>query len=262
MPKGSDAKTKIISLSRGLSILQAFHSRQSPMTNKEMTERTGLSKATVTRLSRALVKLGYLRQPGMQGKYHLDDNVTELGNAYLHSLTLARVAEPLMMDFAQKLQTSVAIGVGHGHQMIYVSFCAGPETATMRLSVGTLVPLHKSAIGVAYLSVLPEDQQAGHLDAVADYYPNDDLTSLPVQTADTRKVGYSVSFGAWRPEIYAVGAPLWLDRGKSVAAINCGARQRNQSRDHYVETLGPELMILSSDISSGMDQIGATFRDG
>ncbi|MEQ8899003.1 MAG: IclR family transcriptional regulator [Roseovarius sp.] len=261
MPKGNGAKTEIISLTRGLSILQAFQSRQAPMTNKEMTERTGLSKATVARLSRTLVKLGYLRQSGMQGKYHLDDNVTDLGNAYLRSLTLTRVAEPLMMDFAQKHQTSVAIGVGHGHQMIYVCYCAGQETATMRLSVGTLVPLHQSAIGVAYLSALTRDQQAAHLKAVAHHYPECDLANLPGQIAHTREVGYSVSFGAWRPEIYAAGAPLWLDRGRSVAAINCGARQRNQSRDHYIETLGPELMILSSDISSGMDQIGATFQD-
>lgn len=261
MPKGSGAKTEIISLTRGLSILQAFHSRQAPMTNKEIAERTGLSKTTVTRLSQTLVKLGYLRQPGMQGNYHLDDNVIDLGNAYLRSLTLARMAEPLMMDFAQKHQTSVAIGVGHGHQMIYVCYCAGHETATMRLSVGALVPLHKSAIGVAYLSALTRDQQAAHLDAVTYHYPEDDLTRLPEQIADTRKAGFSVSFGAWRPEIYAAGAPLWLDRGNSVAAINCGARQRNQSRDHYVETLGPELMILSSKISSAMDQIGATFRD-
>ncbi|MFG6535181.1 IclR family transcriptional regulator [Sulfitobacter sp. 1A15333] len=255
------APTEILSLTRGLAILQAFRSRQAPMGNKDIAERTGLSKATVTRLTHTLVKMGYLRQTGMQGKYHLDDNVTNLGHAYLRSLTLARVAEPLMSDFAERHQMSVALGVGHGHHIVYLCYCAGDQSATMRLRVGTLAPMHQSAIGLAYLAALPADQRASHMQAIAEQYPDEDLADLPGKIAETQQVGFSVSFGAWRPEIYAVGAPVWLDRGTSVAAINCGARQRNQSRDHYVQTLGPELMVLSSDISDGMEQIGATFSD-
>ncbi len=231
------------------------------MGNKEMAERTGLSKATVTRLSHTLVKMGYLRQTGVHGKYHLDDNVTNLGHAYLGLLTLPRVAKPLMSEFAEHHQMSVALGVGYGHQIIYLCYCAGDQTATMRLRVGTLAPMHQSAIGLAYLSALPSNRQAAHFDAIARQYPDADLDELLGKVTQTKKVGFSVSFGAWRPEIYAVGAPLWLDRGNSVAAINCGARQRNQSRDHYLKTLGPELMILSSNISDGMEQIGATFSD-
>jgi len=227
------------------------------MGNKEIAERTGLSKATVTRLSHTLVKMGYLRQIGMYGKYHLDDNVTNLGHAYLRSLSLAQVAEPLMSDFAEKYQMSVALGVGYRHQIIYLCYCAGDHTATMRLRVGTLAPMHQSAIGLAYLSALSAEQQADHLAEISAQHPDADLTDLRHKVSEAQKVGFAVSFGAWRPEIYAAGAPVWLNRGNSVAAVNCGARQRNQSRDHYIQTLGPDLMVLSSDISDRMEQIGA-----
>ncbi|KRS11109.1 hypothetical protein XM53_17775 [Roseovarius atlanticus] len=256
-----DTPTEILSLTRGLAILQAFRSRQAPMGNKEIVERTGLSKATVTRLCHTLVKMGYLRPAGMHGKYHLDDNVTNLGQSYLKSLILARVAEPLMMDFAERHQMSAALGVGYGHHIIYLCYCAGDQSATMRLRVGTLVPMHQSAIGLAFLAALPADQRESHLQAIAAQYPDDDIADLPDKISETQHVGFSVSFGSWRPDIYAVGAPVWLDRGESVAAINCGVRQRNQSRGHYVKTLGPELMVLSRDISDGMEQIGATFSD-
>jgi DNA-binding IclR family transcriptional regulator len=71
--------------------------------------------------------------------------------------------------------------------------------------------------------------------------------------------GFSVSFGDWRREIFAVGAPVWLDRGETILALNCGTRRRDLDPARFQEELGPELMAMSSEIGHRMDQLGASF---
>jgi DNA-binding IclR family transcriptional regulator len=208
--------------------------------------------------------MGYLRQVGAHGQYHLGDKVTALGHALLRTMPVRRVAEPLMQAMADKHEMSVALGIGEEADMVYIHYCSGPETVTMRLRVGSLVPIAQSAMGRAYMWALDEEQRARHIQAIrtasgdkADAIEAD----LRAEIAKVDERGFSVSFGAWRREIYAVGAPVWLDRGETVLALNCGTRRRGLDAAHFHRTLGPELMALSSELSHRMDQVGASFWD-
>ena len=70
---------------------------------------------------------------------------------------------------------------------------------------------------------------------------------------------FSVSFGDWCRQIYAVGAPVWLDNGETVLALNCGTRAIGLDRARFPDTLGPELISVSNEISHRMNQLGANF---
>lgn len=263
MPDKNQA-AEVISLTRGLHILRAFRATDAPLGNKEIAKRTGLAKATVARLSYTLAKMGYLRQVGVHGQYHLGDKVTALGHALLRTLPVRRVAEPLMQALADKHEMSVALGIGDGADMVYLHYCSGPETVTMRLRVGTLVPIAESAMGRAYMWALDEERRTRHMQAVraaAGEKADEAEEQLRAEIAKVDQRGFSVSFGAWRREIYAVGAPVWLDRGDTVLALNCGTRRRGLDEKHFHETLGPELMALSSELGHRMDQVGASFWD-
>lgn len=48
-------------LSKGFELLRSFRPGEQYLGNKELAERTGLSKPTVSRLTGVLVQLGYLR---------------------------------------------------------------------------------------------------------------------------------------------------------------------------------------------------------
>lgn len=261
--RANDA-AEVVSLTRGLQILRAFRALDAPLGNKEIAKRTGLPKATVARLSYTLSKMGYLRQIGAHGQYHLGDKVTALGHALLRTLPVRRVAEPLMQALADKHEMSVALGIGDGADMVYIHYCSGPETVTLRLRVGTLVPIAQSAMGRAYMWALDEQKRAAHMQAIRDAAGEDaDAVEkeLDAEIAKVDQRGFSVAFGAWRREIYAVGAPVWLDRGETILALNCGTRRRGLEEAHFHETIGPELMALSSELGHRMDQVGANFWD-
>ena len=254
--------TEIVSLSRGLGILRAFRAVDAPLGNKEIAARTGLAKATVARLSYTLTQMGYLRQVGPHGQYHLGDKVSVLGHALLRTLPVRRVAEPLMQEMADRHEMSVALGIGIGADMIYLQYCAGPGTVTMRMRVGSLVPLARTAMGRAYLWALGEEQRERHVAAIrqaAGGSADETEAALRAAVAEVGHRGFAVSFGDWRSGIFAVGAPLWLDRGETILALNCGARRLGLDEADFEERLGPELVALSSEITHRMDQLGASF---
>ena len=53
----------VTALARGLSVLRSFRQGDRFLGNQEIAERTGLAKATVSRLTHTLTVLGYLNHP-------------------------------------------------------------------------------------------------------------------------------------------------------------------------------------------------------
>lgn len=252
----------VTSLRRGLDILRAFRAVDAPLSNKEISERTALPKATVARLTYTLTKMGYLRQTGPLGQYHLGDKVTALGHAVLQSLPIRGVAQPLMQELADQHDMSVALGVGDGTRMIYLAYCAGPETVAMRLRVGALVPMARTAMGRAYLWALPPDEREAKLRSIAEEAGDEAPALLDrIQRCfqEIARDGFTVAVGDWRPQVSAVGAPLWVDRGRTVLALNCGARRPDLSDKTFREVLGPALVGLATEINNAMDRLGHTF---
>ncbi|MEJ8854452.1 helix-turn-helix domain-containing protein [Variovorax robiniae] len=81
-------------LARGLELLMCFTPEQSVLGNKEFVARTGLDKATVSRLAYTLAQLGYLRHDKAIGKYRLGAPVLSMGYPLLASMSCASSCGP------------------------------------------------------------------------------------------------------------------------------------------------------------------------
>ncbi|WP_204280159.1 helix-turn-helix domain-containing protein, partial [Raoultella ornithinolytica] len=66
-------------LVRGLQILRAFTPADVTLGNQELIERTGLPKATISRLTYTLVGLGYLIYDPLLGRYSIGPATVSLG---------------------------------------------------------------------------------------------------------------------------------------------------------------------------------------
>ncbi len=88
---------RVGSLDKGLAILRVIREVDGPMRNREIVARTGLPKATVSRLMNTLSARGYLRRIDRQGTYVLGEASTRAGRAMLGALRLERHG-PLFAD--------------------------------------------------------------------------------------------------------------------------------------------------------------------
>ncbi|KAG1648299.1 Acyl-CoA dehydrogenase family member 10 [Nymphon striatum] len=79
----------VTALARGLELMRCFRIGEVTLTNSDFSERTGLPKATISRLTHTLVDLGYLVPDPRAGTYRLGVGVLNLGFSVLSAMDIS-----------------------------------------------------------------------------------------------------------------------------------------------------------------------------
>lgn len=152
------------SLERGLAILGCFRPGTGLLSHREVTERTGLPKPTVTRLLATLRGTGYLSYDPVAKGYRLGVPVLSLAYAYELESEFQRTISPLITAMAAELKAIIGIGTAHGSDIVYVAASNGdPDRAERSVGPGMRTFIGTSAVGRAYLAGLPAAEREATL---------------------------------------------------------------------------------------------------
>lgn len=242
----------VTALARGLEVLRCFRAGDVGLGNLEIALRTGLPKPTVSRLTHTLTKLGYLNYSNRRGTYQLGSGVLALGYALLSGLGIREQARPLMQDLAGHADASVGLGSRDRLSMVYLECCRGPGAVTLRLDVGSRVPLATTAMGRALMSVLPDSERDYLMDHIRQKDPDDFARIKPgIERAmrDIEDRGFCVSLGDWQPDVNSVGVPV-VTADRTVYALNCGGPSFLLSPRKLEEDYGPRLVEIARQITA------------
>ena len=243
-----DGDRKFVSaLARGLSVLRCFRTHDGFLTNQEIAERTGLPRPTVTRITYTLLELGYLKHTPRLGKYQLAPGAITLGYAAFANLGIRHAAREFMDQAAEVLSAPVGLGVLDRNKALYLDTSRGTTTFIVQLDIGSRIPLAETAMGLALLVTLPEDERETHLKQSAEKDPS----KWPVlrrtmdrALSDYEKYGFVVATGEWRPDVFSAGAPLVAADGSGTYAFNCGAPPYHFSSERLYNEVGPVMASL------------------
>jgi DNA-binding IclR family transcriptional regulator len=242
-------------LARGLEILRCFQPGKAYLTNADLARETGFPKPTVSRLTHTLCQLGYLEYSLPMGKYLLASGVLGLGYSMLANLDVRNLARPAMQELAEYSRVSVAIGVRDRLGMIYVETCRSSARVTLRLDVGSRIPIATTSMGKALICGMPQNER----DAILDEIRQADSENWPRIKVDLEKafrdydrLGFCIALGEWQPEIRAVGVPLTGVRGEKQMAFNCGGPAYLLAHDKLETDLGPRLADLVRNVEKSM----------
>ena len=237
----------VTALARGLEILRCFGPGDEVLGNAELSKRTGIPKPTVSRLTYTLTRLGYLRYVERLEKYQLGAGVLALGFSYLASIGVRSIARPLMQELADATDCQVSLGAPDRLSMVYLDVCQGSGPLILRVGVGARLPMATSAIGRAYLAVLPEIERARYYRAFQEQDPENwprIREGLERAIEDYRRLGFCMSEGAWDPDISGVAVPLVMGDSGSVVVFNCGGSSLRLTQRVLETNLGPRLVEL------------------
>jgi len=98
-------------LARGLSVLRAFRPSDDGLGNAEISERTGLPKSTVSRLTFTLQSLGYLTHARRHDRYRPGPALLALGNVASASISFVELSGPIMQRVADETATLALLSV-------------------------------------------------------------------------------------------------------------------------------------------------------
>ena len=247
-----DDRKFIRAIGRGLDVLRAFKPGETALGNLEIARRVGLTKSTVSRITYTLMKLGYINYvPGIE-KYQLAAPVLSLGYATIAGLAIVEKSLPIMAELATYANGAVALGSRDRLSIIYIQHAHSQSTVTLRLSVGSRVPLATTAIGRAFLLALPAHERAFLVGRIKSSRPTlwpSIEKGLLRASEEYHDYGFCTSFGDWQRDVWGIAAPVMSQDGSTLLSLNCSVPAYASDKEHLLNEIGPRLLAAVGGIS-------------
>jgi DNA-binding IclR family transcriptional regulator len=242
------------SLTRGIAILRAFRPGTELLGNGELAERTGLPRASISRLSQTLTDAGYLEYDARQRAYRLGAPVLTLGHAMRSGSSVLRVTAPLMTALARRLHINVGLAVRDGDDMVYLESVRCDARGAQRSVVyGQRVPIELTALGRAWLAVAPEPERKA---LMAQWRVKRRKHWRPMEReiteamTEVKRNGYCTA--SWQPQVIALAAPLVIPP-RPIHVVNVSVTTK-VSLTSIVETLEQPLRTLCAEIQRAISE--------
>jgi DNA-binding IclR family transcriptional regulator len=240
-------------LARGLEVLRAYRSDDLFLTNREICQRTGFPKATVSRLTYTLMVLGYLIPIPNNKGFALGPNVLSISHPLLAQLKIRQVIRPYMVELARVAGCTVNLGVRDRLSVIYVDTCRSDTENIEIPDIGSSRPLMSTAIGRALILSMPRKEQVAVLNRLRLHDPACFAKAEPWLRADAERLqkdGYCLSKGDWISQIHAAAVPIPRGPDGIILALNCSTFKKDACDQHLEQEIAPLLVRSAQRISS------------
>jgi IclR family pca regulon transcriptional regulator len=244
----------MMSLARGLLVIQAFSERRLQLSISQLSRRTALSRASVRRCLHTLSKLGFAGTDDGRS-FYLRPRVLALGHSYLSSMPLATAAQPILEHLSQILHESCSIALLDGTEIVYVARANVTRIMAIDLGVGTRLPAFCTSMGRVLLANLPANELESVLPKI-EFKRFTDRTVTSVEKlrqvlAAVKREGHAIIDQELELGLRSMAVPVRNPAGRVVAAINVGAHgQRVSIQDMrtrflpYLRAAAQELCLL------------------
>lgn len=232
-------------LARGLAVMRAFRPSDGGLGNQVISERTGIPKPTVCRLTHTLCADGYLTQGRRNDKYRLGPAALALGQIAGASFGFVEDAAPVMQALANRTGVLVGIAIRDKDRMLLCKTWTPDAIARVWMEVGYRMPIATSSSGRAYLGGLGLASRGALVDELGAQ-AGAELTSARTEAmGELAANGFTCFSGDARysQTIHAVAVPFCpMGMGAPVAFL-AGAAAAEMTEAHMRASIGPALAL-------------------
>ena len=248
-PKPGDSYVQ--SFARGLEVIRSFSASAPQQTLSEVAAHTGLTRAGARRILLTLQTLGYVESDGKL--FRLTPRILDLGFAYLSSLPLWNLAEPLMEDLVEEVRESSSAAVLDGLDIVYVLRVPTHKIMRTSLGVGSRLPAYCTSMGRVLMAGLPDEAACALLDASDRRAPTrhtvTDLDALMARVRQVRQQGWCLVDQELEEGLISLAAPITNRAGETVAALNISGQANRSSARVMQAGMLPALLQAARRIS-------------
>ncbi len=255
---GSDPDGRVSALERGFAVLHCFAPGTPALTHQQIGRATGLPKATVSRTTQTLVKLGYLDASHSDGRFRLTAKTLAIGHIYLSNVDVRAIAQPLMAELAEHTRATVNLAVRSGDQLVVVETVrSDAAVVAINSRIGFPFPVLRTAIGRAWLAGLPKGQRAKavaalrHTVAAHEWKAMKEKADKAIAECDAR--GFCALWGEWREGVNSVAAPIHTGREGEIYVVNCAGPTPHLAPGSLEGDVGPRLLKIVQHIEKSVN---------
>jgi DNA-binding IclR family transcriptional regulator len=243
------------SLERGIELLRAFRPGADLLGNGELAERTGLSRATVSRLAQTLVDCGMLERDRRKRAYRLAAPVLSLAHAMRSGSPVLALAGPLMRSEAEKRKINVGLAVADRDEMVYLESVRYSRRVSWRNVVaGQRVPMELTSLGRAWLAAADEAARRALFERFRTHRRNGwRELSREILAAIEAVHRDGFCWASWQPQVVALATPIVV-ADHPVYVLNMSVTT-DAAPDEVVERLGDPLLALARRLRESMHEV-------
>lgn len=244
----------VTALARGLDLLRCFRRNEITLTNSDFSERTGLPKATISRLTHTLVELDYLVADARVGTYRLSAGVLQLGYGVLSAMDVVDRAEVEMSALRDGPNTYVTVALGEQHRLdvVYLMTKRSFENVSLAIRVGSRLPIFQSAIGRSILVGMQDEDRERVFRYAREHSAEmaaEGQKHYAEAAAEYADKGFVSAYGTWRSDVNGIAAPVSTLNGARVYGLNVGG-PAFRVKKKQLETVYADLLKKAADILS------------
>ncbi len=183
-----------------------------PKSLTDICSEVGIHKSKAFSILNTLEQYGFVKKNPHRKGYVLGPGLLTLTGKMLETLSLSRLAEPILYDLAKKAGATVTLGVIADDKTYVVAEYLGAPGIGISSPIGYVTPITYGSHGKAIAAFLPEDE----LDVLLK---NNDLffygrpekfnkKRLLEELAECRRRGFALELGDIQPGMNAVAAPI------------------------------------------------------
>lgn len=210
--------SEIQSLARGLKLLELLAAGDDDVGVTELAGQMGIDKSSVSRLVQTLAAYGYAEQDPTSRRYRLGPQIVRLSRSLLTRMPLRDEAKPFLRTLVNRTGECAHIAILAQGQALYIDQVESPASLRVTTGVGTLAPLHCTALGKCLLTFDSTAEMPAELPPFTARTITDHK-SLAAHLEQTRRQGYAVDDEEYDFGVRCVAAPVFDYRGKVVGAI-------------------------------------------
>lgn len=210
--------SEIQSVARGLKIMEMLAASTDTVSVTELADALGIDKSSASRLVQTLANHGYAEQDPQSRRYRLGPQVVRLSRSLLTRMPLRNEADPFLHNLVNRTGECAHLAILAQNQALYIDQVESPASLRVTTGVGTLAPLHCTALGKSLLAfsaeaVFPSEMRAFTPRTITD------VETLRHHLEQVRQQGYAVDDEEYDFGVRCVAAPVFDYRGKAVGAI-------------------------------------------
>jgi len=212
---------QIQSIERAAAVLRLLTGHSRPRGLAELAAELQLPKGTVYGIVRTLEAVGFVEHDSESRRYQLGPALLHIGSSYLNGSELRRHALGWAYTLATQTGESVRIGTLHENLALIVHHVPAADEVLPMPEVGSLMPLHATALGKALLAHHPRlvaEIGGGPLTSRTATTITDP-GRLRAQLGRIAERGWAADFGEFRSGVASIAAPIEAHDGAVVGAI-------------------------------------------
>ena len=244
----------IEALAKGFVLLEVLGRSSDGLTLPELTTSLKMVKSSVFRLLYTLEQLGYVARTGQH--YRLGPKCILLGELASVQTNLSQIARPYLERIRDEFKETVNLAILDGDAVLYLEVLQSPHPLRTVVRPGHRSPVHTSALGKCLIAYFSDGDLHRILktESLRKLTPSSisSFQALTKELAHVRQLGYAFDDREDSVGTRCVGAPIFSDAGKPIAAISLSA-PAVRLPGHLMKLVSKRMRETSEEISDRLN---------